>query len=205
VNVIEYPNRIFFSRWEKPDQDNGWLYSIAYKLCVEARIIFLKTVEDAEDLWDSWNVLELHGGSNPELHIVWYKHFGVHPYPEEYRRYVYAREKQEMIEFEIKDPFILHYSHKLIPKDTKLKKDPLVNPKDRKRWFDRVEEFYVELEKHAIIYHAGAHQRSSWETLQAMKKIEIINLPDEEHPTRIDNWKIVDIDPEYGYADFSKL
>lgn len=203
--MIEYPGRIFFSRWEKPDKDNGWLYGVAYRLCTEARTLFFKTVENANEEWKGWNVLELHGWDNPELHIVWYKHFGVHPFPEEEKRIVYRRDIGKLEDYEIKDPFLLHHSHKLIPDNISLKNDPLNNPRDRKMWFDRVQDFYEEINKHAIIYHPGAHQKSTWETLQAMKKIEILNLPDEDNPTRITGWKIVEIDPEYGYADFSKL
>jgi hypothetical protein len=205
--MIEYPGRIFFSRWEKPDQDNAWLYQTAYKLCVEARTLFYSQEEfkeDTEDLWTSWQVLELHGIENPRLHIVWYKYFGVHPYPEESRRIVYNREEQILEDWKITDPFLLHYSYKLVPEEP-YKGDPLRNPMDRRRWRTVVEDFYSQLEKHSIIYHAGAHQKSSWEYLQRVKKIEILNLPDEDNPTRIDKWKIVEVDPEYGYADFSKL
>jgi hypothetical protein len=203
--MIEYPGRIFFSRWEKPTEESGWFYKIAYQLCTEARSLFMDTDEFENNDWKEWNVLELHGWHlNPQLHIVWYKGLGVHPYPEEIRRVVYHRKAAQLEELEISDPFLLHHSHKLIP-DEPFKGDPLTNPRDRARWKERVEEFYEQVQKHAIIYHPGAHQKSTWDKLQKMKKIEILNLPDDDYPTRIDNWEIVEINPEFGYADFSKL
>ena len=128
----------------------------------------------------------------------------MYAYPEEIRRVVYHRKAAQLEDLEISDPFLLHHSHKLIP-DEPFKGDPLTNPRDRARWKERVEEFYEQVQKHAIIYHPGAHQKSTWDKLQKMKKIEILNLPDDDYPTRIDNWKIVEINPEFGYADFSKL
>ena len=202
--MIEYPGRIFFSRWEKPDTDNGWLYSQAYQLCVEARSLFFDDKNFENDDWKSWNVIELHGWENMDLHVVWFDMLGVHPYPEEKRRIVYRRDLKKLEELEIKDPFILHNSNQIVPKE-KFKGDPLTNINDRKRWHEKVDEFYIQIEKHAIIYHAGAHQKSTWDMLQKLKKIEILNLPDEDYPTRIDGWKIVEVDPEIGYADFSKL
>lgn len=204
ISMIEYPGRIFFSRWEKPNKDNGWLYSHAYKLCVEARTLFFADKKFENEDWKSWHVLELHGWEDMQLHVVWFDMFGVHPYPAEKRRIVYHRASQQLEDLEIHDPFILHNSHQLVPRE-KYKGDPLSNKNDRARWHEKVDELYIALAKHAIIYHPGAHQSSTWDMLQKMKKIEILNLPDEDNPTRIDGWKVVEVDPEFGYADFSKL
>lgn len=202
--MIEYPGRVFFSRWEKPDKENTWLYDQAYRLCLVAKKIFMESKQFENADWKTWNVIELHGWDNFTLHLVWYDMLGVHPYPEETRRVVLYESDGILEEYKIEDPFLLHYSHKLIP-DEPLRHDPLSNKRHRDQWKSQVEELYNELRKHAIIYHPGAHQKSSWEALQSLKRIEVINLPDEENPTRIHGWKIVEVDPQIGYADFSRL
>ena len=201
--MLEYPGRIFFSRWEKPDEENGWLYGIAYRLALRAKEIYFNDSNNDPDWWDTWQVLELHGRENPRLHLVEYPHLAVHPFPEEKKRMVYYPTTNTLKSWDIKDPFILHYSHRLIPKE--LKGDPLTNPQDRKRWEELCENIYAKIENHAIIYHPGAHQKSTWNQLQKMKKIKIINLPNEEHPFRLQGWDVVEVDPEVGYADFGAL
>ena len=207
--MLEYPGRIFFSRWEKPDEDNGWLYGIAYRLAIRAKESYFNCHNFSQNLewWKSWNVLELHGWENPSLHIVEYENMGIHPYPKEVRRLVFAMDgstnQYRLSEWPIKDPFLLHHSYKLIPE--KIKDDPLKNPQDRKRWFDLCKDLYAKIESHSIIYHPGAHQQSTWLQLQKLKKIKIINLPDDEFPFRLSGWDVIEIDPEIGYADFGAL
>ena len=87
--MLEYPGRIFFSRWEKPDEENGWLYAIAYRMAVRAKQAYFRKNPEGENWWNAWNVLEIHGRQNPRLHVVEYEHFGVHPFPEEKKRLVY--------------------------------------------------------------------------------------------------------------------
>ena len=206
--MIEYPGRIFFSRWEDPRDENDWLYNLAFTLAYAAKDAFLKQFPDDEETWKTWNVMELHGDvimNRPVLHLVWYKGLGVHPFPEEKRRVIYLKDRHKIKELDINDPFLLHYSHRLVPDDKELEGDPLVNPKDRKRWRRKVEEFYQKLEESSVIYHPSVHQKSGWLNILYFRKIKIVNLPDEKNPTRIDGWDVVEISPHVGWADFSIL
>ena len=63
--MIQYPSRIFFSRWEKQDEDNKWLYTSAHTLAVHAKHVFFKNYSSEIQWWKEWNVIELHGHQSP--------------------------------------------------------------------------------------------------------------------------------------------
>lgn len=203
--MIQYPNRIFFSRWEEKDEENKWLYTSAYTLASAAKKYFHKAYADKEDIldwWKKWNVIELQGYDSPRLAFVEYDHFGVHPFPKEVRRFVFYPESKEIIELKILDPYILHHSYKLIPQEG-IGNDPLKNKVDRKRWFGRCDELYRDFEIHNLVDHPQAHYLSGWEDLLKIKGLEVLNLPDRDHPFRIDKWSVqpIEVHSECSFGD----
>jgi hypothetical protein len=201
--MIQYPSRIFFSRWEKQDDENQWLYTSAHCLAVAAKNIFLKTFKDELDWWKKWNVIELHGHAAPTLHFVEYALFGSHPFPQESRRFVFYPSQRQVVELKILDPYILHKSYLLIPEDGMGSQDPLNNPVDRKRWFERCDELYRDFDTHHLIDHPQAHYQTGWKELLNLKGLSVFNLPTEEKPTQIQNWKVspIEVHAEVSFGD----
>ena len=159
--------------------------------------------EEILSWWDKWNVIELHGHESPKLHFVEYEFFGTHPYPIEKRRFVFYPYDQEVVELKILDPFILHHSYLLVPHSGMGKKDPLKNPKDRKRWFEKCDLIYRDFDDQNLIDHPQAHYLSGWKELLKIKGLEVINLPNNENPLSIDNWKVqpIEIHAECSFGD----
>jgi hypothetical protein len=204
--MLNYPNRIFFSRWEEQTEDNKWLYTSTYTLAAAARKFFRKTYgkkPDTLEWWSKWNVIELQDYDSPKVAFVEYEHFGVHPCPKELRRFVFYPNQCEIIELKILDPYILHRCHELIPTQGMGKQDPLKNPKDRTRWFSRCEELYRDFDVHNLVDHPQAHYESGWKQLLELKGLEVQNLPDEDHPLRMDKWIVqpVEVHAECSFGD----
>lgn len=203
--MIQYPNRIYFSRWEEATEESRWLYTSAYTLASAAKQYFMKTYAEKPEIiewWQKWNVIELHGYDAPRIAFVEYEYFGIHPFPKEIRRFVFYPQNKEIVELKILDPYILHHSHKLVP-EKGIKNDPLRNPKDRQRWFNKCTLLYDEFKQHHLIDHPQAHYVSGWKELLTLKGIEIINLPDEHNLNSIDNWKVqpIEIHAECSFGD----
>lgn len=204
--MIQYPNRIFFSRWEDQTDDTKWLYTSAYTLASAAKRFFLQTyAKNPATLawWKNWHVIELQGYDSPKVAFVEYEYFGVHPFPKEIRRFVFYPNQKEVIELSILDPYILHKSHDLIPRTGMGKDDPFRNPKDRTRWFDRCEELYRDFAIHHLIEHPQAHYESGWKQLLELKGLDVRNLPDIENPLRMDKWNVqpVEVHSECSFGD----
>ena len=201
--MIQHPNKIFFSRWEEKTEENKWLYTSAYTLASAGKKLYFKTFsEENKEWWAKWNVIELHGHKSPKLHFVEYEHFGIHPYPKELRRIVFYPNK-EIVELKILDPFILHQSFNLVPVSGLGEKDPLKNPKDRKRWFEKCDLLYRDFEDQNLIDHPQAHYLSGWNELLSIKGLEVVNLPTKDKPFSIDNWKVqpIEIHAECSFGD----
>lgn len=201
--MIQYPSRIFFSRWEKQDEENKWMYTSAHTLAVHAKQVFFKNYPSEIGWWKKWNVIELHGHQSPTLHFVEYENFGTHPFPKEIKRFAYYPNQKQVVELKIVDPYIIHESYKIVPKEGMGEQDPLKNPVDRKRWFERCIELYKDFQEHNLIEHPQAHYQSGWNSLLKIKGLGIFNLPDKSHPTQISGWKIspIEVHAEVSFGD----
>lgn len=201
--MLQYPSRIFFSRWEKQNDDNKWLYTSAHTLAVAAKRMFQKTFVDDLDWWSKWNVVELHGHHTPTLHFVEYELFGTHPFPKEVRRFAFYPSQKQVVELKILDPYLLHHSYKLVPETGLGKQDPLSNPVERKRWFERCEELYRDFADHHLIDHPQSHYKSGWDELLKIKGLSVINLPTIEEKNKISGWKVspTEIHAEVSFGD----
>jgi len=191
--MIQKPGQIFFSRFEKKNEENHWTYTSTYTLAIAAKKLFMESYPTDADWWKKWNVIELHGYEKPTLHFVEYPLFGVHPFPTERRRFCFYPYQRSIVELKILDPFILHHSFKLVP-EKGFSGDPLNNPKDRTRWFACCDELYHGLEKHNLVDHPQASYESGWRELLNMKGVAIRNLPDENTPMSISKWKVEIVD-----------
>ena len=187
--MIQKPGQIFFSRYEKKNEDNHWLYTSAYTLAVAAKKLFMQNYETEKEWWNKWNVIELHGFDQPTLHLVEYPLLGTHPYPVEARRFCFYPYERNLSELKILDPYVLHHSHQLVPKNG-FQNDPLSNPKDRKRWFEACDELYYQLAKHNLVDHPQSCYQSGWLELINMKGVAVKNLPTDGNPTSISHWKV---------------
>ena len=201
--MIQKPSRIFFSRWEEKNEDNQWMYMSAYTLASAAKRFFFARYPDDPSWWQSWNVIELHGYDNPKISFVEYDNFGVHPFPKEKRRFVFYPNERKIAELRILDPYLLHESYILIPEKGMGSSDPFRNPNDRKVWFRRCEELYMDFEQHGLLDHPQSYFLTGWNDILTLKGIEVINLPDKNEPMRIKDWKVqvTEIHAECNFGD----
>ena len=199
--MISHPGRIFFSRWEQIHDKISWLYSSTYTLAVAAKKHFFNVYSSEKEWWDKWQVLELHGYNNPTLHFVEYKLFGRHPFPTEVRRFAFYPKANEIVELKILDPYILHRSDKLIPKEGIPGDD--ISKKLRQKWFQNVEDLYIQMGHHNLIDHPQSNYESGWEDLLNLKGLMIENMPSEDNPFRVEGWKISpkEIQAEISFRD----
>lgn len=199
--------KTIFSRFQVKTDENEWLYATAYSMAKSMKSLFMDKFAVELEWWDKWHTLELiQSRERIILALVEYESFGVHPFPKAKRSFVYCPIRADILELEIKDPFLLQESYKLIPKKGMGATDPLRNGKDRARWFTYCIELYKQFEDLNLLSLPEIYRKSSFQELLALKQVEIIDLPRPDAPSvaSIKPWRFTPIQNSI-VGDFSDL